>query len=120
MSPEIIQPKKEVEQIKLVWILHFVWNIISGGILWTALVIVYMFATNDIQPKAKQTIYNIINFNISFFIYMVLSFLLMFILIGFVTMAIWAIIWFVALIIWFIKHLSGESYEYPLTIKFIK
>lgn len=120
MTQEVIQPKKEVEQIKLVWILHFIWNLVSWGILWTVLVVVYMFVTDNLQPKAKQSIYNIINFNISFFIYMVLSFLLMFILIGFVTMAIWAIIWFVALIIWFIKHLSGESYEYPLTIKFIK
>jgi len=120
MPQELIQPKKATEQIKLLGILHFIWNIISGWILWTVLVIVYMFATNDIQPKAKQSIYNIINFNISFFIYMVISFLLMFILIGFVTMTIWAIIWFVALIIWFIKHLSGESYEYPITIKFIK
>jgi uncharacterized Tic20 family protein len=120
MTPEIIQPKKEIEQIKLVWILHFVWNIISGWILWTALVIVYMFITDNLQSKTKQTIYNIINFNISFLIYMLISWVLIFILIGFITTPILAIIWFVSLIIWFIKHLSGESYEYPLTINFLK
>jgi uncharacterized Tic20 family protein len=120
MTQEIIQPKKEIEQIKLVWILHFIWNIISGWILGTVLVVIYLFITNDLQTKTKKAIYNIINFNISFLIYMFISFLLMFVLIGFITMWIGAIIWFVGLIIWFIKHLSGEDYEYPITIKFLK
>ena len=120
MTQEVIQPKKEVEQIKLVWILHFIWNLVSWGILWTVLVVVYMFVTDNIQPKTKTTIYNIINFNISFFIYMFISFVLVFILIGIPMLIIWGIIWFVALVIWFIKHLAGDTYEYPLTIKFLK
>ncbi|MCP4523493.1 MAG: DUF4870 domain-containing protein [Candidatus Gracilibacteria bacterium] len=120
MNQEIIQPSKTTDQIKLVGILHFAGNIISGGIFGTALVIIYMFSTNDLQPKTKTTIYNIINFNVSFLIYMIISLLLMFVLIGFITLGIGIIIWFVGLIIGFIKHLSGEDYKYPLAIPFLK
>ena len=120
MPQEVIQPKIELEQIKLVWLLHFIWNIVSWGILWTVLVVVYMFITDNLQTKTKKTIYSIINFNVSFFIYMVISFILVFVLIWIPMLIIWAIIWFVTLVIWFIKHLWGDSYEYPLTIKFLK
>jgi len=120
MTQEVIQPKKEIEQIKLVWLLHFIWNIVSWGILGTVLVVVYMFITDNLQTKTKKTIYNIINFNVSFLIYMVISFILVFILIWIPMLIIWGIIWFVALVIWFIKHLWGDTYEYPLTIKFLK
>lgn len=120
MTQEVIQPKKEVEQIKLVWLLHFIWNIVSWGILWTVLVVVYMFITDNIQPKTKKAIYSIINFNVSFLIYMVISFILVFVLIWIPMLIIGAIIWFVALVIWFIKHLAWDSYEYPLTITFLK
>ena len=120
MNQEVIQPKKEAEQIKIVWLLHFIWNIVSWGILWTVLVIIYMFITDNLQPKTKQAIYGIINFNVSFFIYITISALLIFILIGFITTPILAIIWFIALVIWFIKHLAWESYKYPMSITFLK
>jgi uncharacterized Tic20 family protein len=51
---------------------------------------------------------------------MVVSFILMVVLIGFLMIGIWAILWFVFLVIGFIKHLNGERYEYPLSIKFLK
>lgn len=117
---EILNTPKSKEQIKLIGILHFAWNIVSWGLLGTILVIWYLIWVNNITPEAKKTIYQIINFNLSFLLYMFISFLLMVILIWFLMLWIGAIIWFVALVIWFIKHLSWETYEYPLTIKFLK
>lgn len=111
---------KDSEQIKLVGLLHFLGNIFSGGFIGTILVIVYLMVVKDLTANAKQAIYDIINFNLSFMLYGFVSALLMIILIGFVLLPIILIIWFVALIIGFIKHLSGEGYKYPLTISFLK
>lgn len=106
--------------IKIVGILHFLGNIFSGWILGTLLVIGYLLFSKDITPKTRQVCYNIINFNISFWIYFAISWVLIFVLIGFVLLPIVFLVWIIILIIWFIKHLSGEDYEYPLSISFIK
>ncbi len=111
---------KETEQIKIIGLLHFCGNIVSGGVLWTLLTIWYLLVQNDITPQAKQTIYSIINFNVSFLIYFAISGILIFVLIGFITTPILAIIWVVSLIIGFIKHLAGEKYDYVMSIKFLK
>lgn len=111
---------KDTEQIKIIGLLHFIGNILSGGILGTLLVVVYLFITTDITPLAQKTIYNIINFNISFVIYGFIGFLLIFILIGFLILPVVLIVWFIALIIGFIKHLAGENYVYPVSIPFLK
>lgn len=117
---QILNNPETKEQIKIVGLLHFIGNIASGGLLGTLLVIGYLIVAKNITGETKQTIYDIINFNISFFIYMVVSFILMVVLIGFLMIGIWAILWFVFLVIGFIKHLNGERYEYPLSIKFLK
>ena len=123
VNPEIIIPNnksKTQSQIRLVWILHFVWNIMSWWILWTLLACWYLFVEKDIQPETKQTIYNIINFNISYYIYMVISIILCVVLIGFVMLLVWFTVWVIVLIIGFIKHLAWDDYEYPLSIKMLK
>lgn len=106
--------------IKIVGILHFLGNIFSWGILGTLLVIGYLLLSKDINAKTRQTCYNIINFNISFWMYFVVSGALIFVLIWIVLLPIVFIIWIVILIIGFIKHLSGENYKYPLAIEIIK
>jgi len=108
------------DEIKLVWIIHIIWNIISSWIIWTLFVVLYLFLKNDIDPKVKSTCYNIINFNLSFIIYFAISFALMIVLIWFLTTPILYIIWFVIIIIWAIKHLSWDNFEYPLSIGFLK
>lgn len=120
MEQQIIQTEKEAQQIKLIWSLHFIWNIVSWWILWTILVAVYMFMSKDLQPKSKKVIYNIINFNVSFYIYMTVSFVLIIILIGIPMLIIGAFIWFIGLILWFIKHLAWDDFHYPLAIPFLK
>lgn len=111
---------KTTRQIKTVWLLHFCWNIFSWWILWTVLVVFYLLIEDNLEEKAKKTIYEIINFNLSFLIYFIISFILCFVLIGIPMLVIGAIIWIIWLIIGFIKHLSWENYSYPLAIKFLK
>ncbi|MDH5372172.1 MAG: DUF4870 domain-containing protein, partial [Acidimicrobiia bacterium] len=60
------------------------------------------------------------NFNLSFLIWGVVSFLLMFVLIGFLLLPIVAIAWLVLAIIGTLKVSNGEFYRYPLTVRFIK
>lgn len=106
--------------IKIVGILHFLGNIFSWWILGTILVIGYLLLSRDINAKTRQTCYNIINFNISFWIYFAISWVLIFVLIGFVLLPIVFLIWIIILVIGFIKHLSWEDYKYPLSIELIK
>ncbi|MCR6095829.1 DUF4870 domain-containing protein [Salipaludibacillus agaradhaerens] len=60
------------------------------------------------------------NFLISYAIYGIISFLLIFILIGFILIAIIGILTVVFTIIAAIKAYNGEHYDIPLTIKFLK
>ncbi|WP_041616377.1 DUF4870 domain-containing protein [Spirosoma linguale] len=61
-----------------------------------------------------------VNFQITIALVSAISFLLMFILIGFVLIWIVGIVWLVFTIIAAIKANNGEYYRYPLTIRFIK
>ncbi len=61
-----------------------------------------------------------VNFNLSFLLYGVVSFLLLFVLIGFVLLPIVGIAWFVLVIVATLKASNGEPYRYPATIRFIK
>lgn len=60
------------------------------------------------------------NFMISMTIYLFVTFILLFLLIGFLLLPVVAIIGIVFPIIGAIKANNGEFWEYPLTIKFLK
>lgn len=62
----------------------------------------------------------VVNWMISCTIYAIVSFILMFVLIGFLTIMAVGIMGIVFPIIGAIKANNGELWEYPLTIKFIK
>ncbi|MCR8660426.1 DUF4870 domain-containing protein [Paenibacillus endoradicis] len=61
-----------------------------------------------------------VNFNISMAIYIIGSYILMLILIGYLTLIAAGITWIVCSIIAATKANNGEFYRYPLTIRFIK
>jgi uncharacterized Tic20 family protein len=61
-----------------------------------------------------------LNFGISVTIYAVISWLLMFVLIGFLLFVVVGIFWVVVVIIAAIRASEGKSYRYPLNIRFIK
>ncbi len=106
--------------IKIVWILHFAGNIISWWLLWTLLIIWYLLISSNLDEKTKKVCYQVINFNISFWLYFGIAFVLMFVLIWFILIPIVFITWVILLIIWFIKHLAWDDYEYPLSIQILK
>lgn len=61
-----------------------------------------------------------VNFNITIAIAAAISFLLMFILVGFLLVWLVGAVWIVFTIIAAIKANNGEYYRYPITIRFIK
>lgn len=111
---------KVQEEIKLVWLIHIIWNILSGWLVWTLFVVGYLFLKENIDQKVKNVCYNIINFNLSFIIYFAISFALIFVLVWFITTPILWIIWLVSIVLWAIKHLAWEDYEYAMSIDFLK
>lgn len=59
------------------------------------------------------------NFNISFFIYAVISAVLILAVVGLFLLPVVAVIWFVLVIVGAVKASNGEYYRYPLTLRFI-
>lgn len=61
-----------------------------------------------------------LNFQISFLIYIIISVILCLLLIGFLLLIALGIVGLILVIMAAIKAYEGESYRYPLTIRFIK
>lgn len=61
---------------------------------------------------------NAVNFQISWSIYLIVSLVLMFVLIGFVLFPIIALAWLILVIIGSVRASNDQVYEYPLTIDF--
>jgi uncharacterized Tic20 family protein len=60
-----------------------------------------------------------LNFQISLLIYLVISFVLAFVLIGFLLMAVVGVFALVVIILATIKAANGEDYRYPLCIRMV-
>lgn len=81
--------------------------------------VVWLLKRNDfpfVDEQGKEAV----NFQISMFIYIVASFLLCFVLIGFVLLPAALIINLIFIITAAIKANDGEHYRYPLSIHFIR
>ena len=85
-----------------------------------ALPIILWQTQKDKMPALDAHGKNATNWIISSFIYMTVSIPLMFVLIGFLTASIVWILMIIFPIIAGIKANNGETWEYPLTIKFLK
>ncbi|HVE56339.1 MAG TPA: DUF4870 domain-containing protein [Pyrinomonadaceae bacterium] len=85
-----------------------------------ALPIILWQTQKDQMPALDQHGKNATNWIISSFIYMAVSIPLMFVLIGFLIAPVVWVLMVVFPIIAGIKANNGETWEYPLTIKFIK
>ena len=62
----------------------------------------------------------VVNFMLSVLIYAIVSVVLMFVLVGFLTLLAVAVIHIIFPIVGAVKANNGELWEYPLTIKFLK
>ena len=95
------------------------------GLPWLGPLIIYLVKRND-HPFIAEHAREALNFNISVFIYMVVAgfatFLLLFILVGFLLIPVLigiAIAWLVFLIIAATRANAGQPYRYPLTIRMV-
>ncbi|MCB9807534.1 DUF4870 domain-containing protein [Candidatus Peribacteria bacterium] len=101
-------------------ILHLAGNLLSGGTLGIVLVLIYLFVRKDqISQLERETCYEIINFNLSFIIYVFVASILVMILIGLLILPIVLIAWFVLMIVGFLRHIEGQNYKYPFIIRFL-
>jgi uncharacterized Tic20 family protein len=108
------------EGVKMLGIIHLAGNLLSGGTLGIVLVLAYLLIRkNELSQLEKETCYEIINFNLSFIIYLFIASALIFVLIGFLVFPVVLIAWFVLMILGFIRHLAGENYQYPFIIRFV-
>lgn len=107
------------ENIKLWWILFFVWNIF--WLWWIILAVVYYITKQkELSKKDVEAFYGMFNFFISYLIYSIIWIILIFVMVWLFILIIIFILWFIFSIIWLIKHLKWESYHYPLSIRFLK
>jgi uncharacterized Tic20 family protein len=74
----------------------------------------------DSSPTVDAHGKEAVNFNLSFMLYGVVSFVLIFVLIGFLLLPIVLIAWFALVIVGTLNASRSEFYRYPLTIRFIK
>lgn len=118
MPPAALQTAEERQMgmimhlSQLVNILFFPIGIVAPIVLWQT--------QKEKMPALDAHGKMVTNFMISMTIYMVVSIILMFVLIGFLTILAAAIMGIVFPIIGGIKANNGELWSYPMTIKFLK
>lgn len=118
-QPPMYLQTQEERQMGLFLHLSQLLNILIplGGVI---LPIVLWQTQKDKMPALDAHGKMVVNWLISSIIYMVVSFVLMFVIVGIFTMLAVAVMGVVFPIIGAIKANNGELWEYPLTIKFLK
>lgn len=87
-------------------------NIIGPVVIWAI--------KKDQMPLVDDQGKESINCQISFTIYMLVAFLLVFVLVGFLILPLLALVDLILVIIAGIKANDGERYRYPLIFRFVK
>jgi uncharacterized protein len=88
------------------------------GLNWLGPLVVYL-VKKDEHPFIADQGREALNFNLSVFIYVLVSVVLIFIVIGFLLLPVIGIAWLVLTILAGVRANNGEPYRYPLTIKFV-
>jgi uncharacterized protein len=88
------------------------------GLNWLGPLVIYL-VKKDEHPFIADQSREALNFNLSVFIYVLVSVVLIFIVIGFLLLPVIGIAWLVLTIIAGVRANNGEAYRYPLTIKFV-
>lgn len=82
--------------------------------------LVYWLMKKDQSAYIDQMGKNVLNFNISFTIYLFVSSILISLLIGIILLPIVGIVWLIFTILAIVNANKGLQYDFPLTIKFLK
>jgi uncharacterized protein len=88
------------------------------GLNWLGPLIIYL-VKKDEHPFIADQSREALNFNLSVFLYIIVSAILIVIVIGFLLLPAIAIAWLVLTIIAAVRANNGEAYRYPLTIRFV-
>ena len=81
--------------------------------------VVLLVKGNESAYVRRQAVESL-NFQISILVYGIVSFVLCFILIGFLLLPIVGLMWLVFTIIGSVRSARGEEYHYPLTIRMVR
>ncbi len=81
--------------------------------------LVCMLLIRDRSPFARRHAVEALNFNLSWLIYLVVSAVLIFIVVGFVLLAALGIAYLVLVIMGSVAASRGEEFRYPLTIRMV-
>ena len=82
---------------------------------------IIMWTTNkDKSQLIDQHGKNILNWMISFFIYIIISSILILLIVGIFALIALCVMWFVFIIMGAVKANNKEIYKYPLSIQFLK
>ncbi len=116
---EVITQKTEDKQMLMILHLSQLLNFITGfgGIIVPLLL--WQLKKNEISQMDKQG-KEVVNFQISFFIYSIIGAILALVLVGFLILGIVCLLGIILPIINGIKANNGEPVNYPFTIQFIK
>jgi uncharacterized Tic20 family protein len=81
--------------------------------------LIVLLLRGDQSPFVRRHAVESLNFQINALVYLVVFTLLLFLLIGFVLLPLYAIFYLVVVIIAGVRASRGEEYRYPMTIRFI-
>ena len=87
-------------------------NIVAPLILW--------LVKRPESPLLDRTGKEVLNFQISYTIYVAVAGVLCFVLIGFLILPVIFILWVVLMVVAAVKTGNGEEYRYPLTIRILQ
>jgi len=103
----------------VMWLLHLVgWVLGSRG--WLAVIIYYIVKKENFNKQDMEIFYNIVNFNLSFLLYFIVSVMLIVILIGIPMLAVVSVAYIVLLVVSSLNYISDKSYKIPFSIQILK
>jgi len=97
------------------------WSALVASIVALAFLgpLIVMLTKGNESPYVRRQAVESLNFQLSILIYGIVSFVLLFVLVGFVLLPIVGLMWLVFTIIGAVRASRGEEYHYPLTIRMV-
>jgi len=124
-SPPPLAPTANSNESDCSWCIALHLSGLSGIVLGFALahvivpLVIWLIKRAD-SPQIDTTGKEVLNFQISFSIYFLIAGALCWLLIGFLILPVLLIIWLVYTILAAVRTSNGETYHYPMTIRFLK
>lgn len=97
------------------------WSALVGAVVAMAFVgpLVVMLAKGNESAYVRRQAVESLNFQLSILIYAIVSFVLAFVLIGFLLLPVVGILWLVCTVLGTVRSSNGVEYRYPLTIRMV-